>query len=386
MMPASMAFHMPTQIIFGVGEVARVGQLGRLLGRRALVVSTPGLPHLDRIVSLLKQAGVDGLPYTLTQPNPLARDLDRAGALAREEGCDLVVGVGGGSSIDTAKGAALMAMNEGSIWEYSIECEGQPREAQGALPKIAIPTTAGTGSEVNSIAVIGNAQTRQKGPVRSLHNFPAYAVIDPELTISMPSHVSASTGFDALTHAFERYMQPRYHPFVDLMAEGVIATVLECLPKVLADPEDIELRCRMAWSATQAALCVNARLSESGLHIFGLPISAIKDVPHGVALASMLPAILADIAPSFPRQVARLAEMAGADPTGLSQEESAALCLRATEDWLESIGMTYRLSELGCDEHDCREMAAVVNMDRLAASYPLELDATGVLERYLSRL
>jgi len=174
MIPCPMTFHMPTHIIFGAGEVVRVGELARQLGRRALVVSTPGLPHLDRIVSLLEQAGIEVIPFTNTQPNPLAHDLDRAGALARERDCDLIVGVGGGSAMDTAKGAALMAVNEGSIWEYSIECGGQPREAKGALSKIMVPTTAGTGSEVNFIAVIGNAETRQKGPVRSPHNFPAY--------------------------------------------------------------------------------------------------------------------------------------------------------------------------------------------------------------------
>lgn len=386
MIPAPMAFHMPTQIIFGVGEVVEVGQVARQLGKRALVTSTPGLPHLDRVVSLLEQAGIDTVPFTNTQPNPMARDLDRAGALAREEGCDLVVGVGGGSSMDTAKGAALMAVNEGSIWEYSIECEGQPREARGALPKIAIPTTAGTGSEVNSIAVIGNAETRQKGPVRSPHSFPAYALIDPQLTLSMPAHVTASTGFDAFTHAFERYMQPQYHPFVDLMADGVMATVLECLSRVLVHPEDIELRSRMSWAATQAALCVNARLGESGLHIFSLPISAIKDAPHGVALAAMLPVVMTDIAPLFPRQTARIAELLGADPTGLSERKSAALCLRVIEGWLEQIGMAYRLSDLGCDEDDCREIASAINMNRLAASYQVQLDEAGVLERYLTRL
>jgi alcohol dehydrogenase len=316
----------------------------------------------------------------------MAHDLDRAGALARDEGCDLVIGVGGGSSMDTAKGAALMAVNEGSIWEYSIECEGEAREATGALPKIAIPTTAGTGSEVNSIAVIGNAETHQKGPVRSAHNYPAYALIDPQLTLSMPDPVTASTGFDAFTHAFERYMQPQYHPFVDLMAEGVMATVLECLPIVLVTPENVGIRSRMSWAATQAALCVNARLGESGLHIFALPISAIKDAPHGVALAAMLPAVLADIAPLFPRQTARIAELLGADPTGLSERESAMLCLRAIEGWLDQIGMAYRLSDLGCDETDCREIASALNRDRLAASYPLPLDEAGVLERYLTRL
>ena len=279
-----------------------------------------------------------------------------------------------------------MAVNEGSIWEYSIEWQGQPREVKGALPKIAIPTTAGTGSEVNFIAVIGNAETHQKGPVRSPYNFPTYGLIDPELTLSMPRRVTASTGFDAFTHAFERYMQPQYHPFVDTMAEKVIATVFECLPKVLTAPEDIELRSRMSWAATQAALCVNARLGESGLHIFGLPISAVVDAPHGVTLAAMLPVVLADIAPLFPSQTARIAELLGADPTGLTENETTELCLKAVEEWLEETGMVYRLSDIDCDENDCREIAAAINMNRLAMSYQLQLDETAVLERYLSRL
>jgi len=198
--------------------------------------------------------------------------------------------------------------------------------------------------------------------------------------------VTASTGFDAFTHAFERYMQPQYHPFVDLMAEGVMATVLNCLSRTLADPEDVELRSQMSWAATQAALCVNAKMGESGLHIFSLPISALKDAPHGVALAAMLPAVLADIAPLFPRQTARIAELLGADLAGLSERESASLCLKLVEDWLEHIGMAYWLSDFGCDEDDCREIASAINMNRLAASYQLQLDEAGVLERYLARL
>jgi alcohol dehydrogenase class IV len=202
----------------------------------------------------------------------------------------------------------------------------------------------------------------------------------------MPAHVTASTGFDAFTHAFERYMQPQYHPFVDLMAEGVMATVLECLPNALSDLEDIELRSRVSWAATQAALCVNAQLGESGLHIFSLPISAIKDAPHGVALAAMLPVVLADIAPLFPRQTARIVHLLGADTPGLSEAELVSSCLTAMEGWLERIGMSYRLSDLGCNEDDCREIASAINMNRLAASYQLQLDGAGVLERYLARL
>jgi len=203
----------------------------------------------------------------------------------------------------------------------------------------------------------------------------------------MPNHVTASTGFDAFTHAFERYIQPQYHPFVDMTAENVIATVFECLPRVLADPQDIELRCRMSWGG-HPGRSMRQRSTWGGrpAYTLSLPISAVKDAPHGVTLAIMLPVVLADIAPMFPRQAARIAELLGADPTGLSDQEVAALCQKAMQTWLEEIGMAYYLSDLGCNEGDCREMAAVVNMERLRASYQLQLDEAAILERYLSRL
>lgn len=376
---------MPTRLVFGCGRLNQVGKLARTLGRRALVVSTPGVPHLERLLELLRAAGVDTVPFTDTRPNPLAGDLNRAGQLAREEQCEVVVGLGGGSAMDTAKGAALMAVNPGDLWEYTIEVS-EPRTPTGALPKILVPTTAGTGSEVNFVAVIGNGETKQKGPVRSAFNYPAYAVLDPELTVTLPPFVTASSGFDAFTHALERFMQPRFHPFAETLAVDVMATVFECLPKVLTEPMNLELRSRMLWAATQAAVCVNCRLGEVGLHIFGLPLSALLDTPHGVTLAAMLPVVLADAVPVFPRQAAKIATLLGAVEAGMAEAEAAQRCQPALERWVDQIGMTFHLSDLGADGTLCDGLAETINLDRLHTEYCLPLDRHAVRERYLSRL
>lgn len=360
---AALDYELPTHIRFGPGRVAEVGKIAAGLGRRALLVTTPGVPHAERVAELLTGSGVDVVPFDEAEPNPSVESVDRAGMVAREQACEVAVGLGGGSAMDTAKGAAVAATNEGSVWEYSLECRGETRAVEASpLPIIAVPTTAGTGSEVNFVAVLSNHETGQKGPLRSDAIRPAYAVIDPELTVSMPASVTASTGFDALTHAFERYFGGTWHPFVDMLAANTIATVIEQLPRALEEPEEMEARARMSWAATQGALCVLAPMGESGLHVFGLAVSAVIDAAHGRALAAVMPPVLADLAEGYPERAARLAEMLG-------DEARAERAVPAMEQWMGEIGMRVTLRDLGASESDLPAFVAATSLQRLETGY-----------------
>lgn len=373
-------YHLPTRIVFGVGTLERLGELCRPLGRRALLVTMPEVPHGQRAAEMLEGAGIEAIVFDEAEANPRASSADAAGGLARETGCEFVVGLGGGSAMDAAKAAAVAATNAGPIWEYTIEYRGEQRAVrEPPLPIVAIPTTAGTGSEVNGIAVLSNEQTRQKGPMRSPAIAPRIALIDPALTTTLPAQTTASTGFDAFTHAFERYLGGEAHPFIDLLAEDAMRTVVTYLPRALARPDDLAARSRMSWAATQAAMCVVAPLGEAGLHIFGLPISAVLDAPHGETLAAMLPAVLTDLAEAHPDKCARLAQILG----GEARPEA---CVGAAGRWLASIGMRMTLRGLGATEEHCRRLADSVNMDRLASSYCKRLTREDVQEMYRAAL
>lgn len=369
-------YYLPTRILYGPGRVAELGEIASSLGSRALVVITPGVPHLGRAVDVLAASGVEAIVFDRAEPNPSAQSADAAGQMAREEHCDLTVGLGGGSAMDTAKGAAAMATNEGSAWEYTIEYQGERREIERPpLPIVAVPTTAGTGSEVNFIAVLSNRETGQKGPLRSDLIRPAYALIDPELALTLPPQVTASTGFDALTHAFERFFGGCWHPFVDMMAEGVISTVVRWLPAVLEQPGDLQGRCRMSWAATQGAMCVLAPMGEAGLHIFGLAVSALTDAVHGRALAAMMGPVLADLALAYPDRAARLAELLGAE----ARPEAA---VPATQSWMREIGMDVSLPALGVGQGGLDGLVKATNMQRLAGSYHREMTTEDVRIMY----
>ncbi|MGI5818209.1 MAG: iron-containing alcohol dehydrogenase [Armatimonadota bacterium] len=360
---AGLDYELPTRIRYGLGRVAELGETAATIGARALLVTTPGVPHVERVTSLLAAAGVEAVVFADAEPNPSVESVDRAGQIARDEACVMAIGVGGGSAIDTAKGAAVAATNPGSVWEYSLEYRGETRPIElPPLPIIAVPTTAGTGSEVNFVAVLSNHQTGQKGPLRSDLIRPAYALIDPELTASMPASVTASTGFDALTHAFERYFGGTWHPFVDMMTTNTIATVIEQLPRAIERPDDMEARARMSWAATQGALCVLAPMGESGLHIFGLAVSAVIDAPHGRALAAVMPPVLADLAGGYPERAAGLAAMLG-------DEARADRAVPAMTRWLEQIGMRLTLSDLGAEGRDLAALVAATSMQRLESGY-----------------
>jgi alcohol dehydrogenase class IV len=376
-----LEFHMPTRVLFGPGVVQRAADEVRAFSERAIVATMADLPFVGRVVDLLRSGGIDVTVFDECEPNPEASTCDRAAALARKNGCGVFVGLGGGSAMDTAKGAAVSAAHESSAWEFTIEFAGEPREATSStFPIVAIPTTAGTGSEVSGVAVLSNHETRQKGPIRSPYIYPRRALIDPELTLSMPPELTAATGFDALSHALERYLSAARHSMIDLLAEDAMRTIIENLEIAMDNGQDMQARSKMMWASTQAAICIGARLNELGLHIFGLPLSAHLGTAHGVSLAVLAPFLLRDAAPHFPEKCDRLTKLLAGN-IGRDVE-----CAEAMQRWLREIGLDLSFSDLGVTAELCPKLAQSVNLQRFANTFYKEKTRADVEEFYRDAL
>jgi alcohol dehydrogenase class IV len=370
-------FHMPTRILFGSGVVQRAADEISEFSRRALVTTMSDLPFVGRIVDLLKDGGIDVIVFDECEPNPQAVACDRAAALARENDCGVIVGLGGGSAMDTAKGAAVTAAHDRPSWEFTIEYDGEQQEATAdTYPIVAIPTTSGTGSEVSRVAVLSNHETKQKGPIRSPYIYPRTAIIDPELTLSMPPELTASTGFDALSHALERYLSTASHSMIDLLAEDAIRSVVQNLKSAIDNGRDLRARSNMMWASTQAAMCIGARLNELGLHIMGLPLSAHLGTAHGVSLAVLVPFLLRDAAPYFPEKCNRLAQILGGDME----------CAVAMKRWLGEVGLDLSLRDVGVNEEICLKLAQSVNLNRFSNTFYREKTREDVERFYFNAL
>lgn len=285
-------FHIPTKTLFGVGRLAELHRQP-MPGARALLVISSGKSvrsggSLQRTENELRQAGVAVTVFDKVSANPTRAAVMAGAAHARGEGCDFVVALGGGSVLDAAKAIALMAVNPGDYWDYIPFGTGRGRPvANGALPIIAIPTTAGTGSETDASGVITNEDTNEKIGFPHPALFPVLAIVDPDLTRSVPPLFTAFQGFDALFHATECFISNKANMLGDIYAEAVIGNVGRFLARAVADGEDMEARVGMALASTLAG----ALMTISGLvseHSLEHALSAFHpDLPHGAGLVML---------------------------------------------------------------------------------------------------
>jgi len=295
--PPSMAMqpfdHQPrTRLVFGAGSLERVGVLARDLGaKHALVVTDPGVAatgHIARAVSFIEAAGLHATIYDAVRENPTTGDVDRCVEVAKSAGIDLFIGIGGGSSLDTAKGCNFILTNGGRMQDYV----GIGKAAQPMLPLIAIPTTAGTGSECQSFALISDETTHQKMACGDPKAAARVALLDPELTISQPPRVTACTGIDALAHALETAVTMKRTALSLMYSREAFRLCMGGIERVLRDPEDLEARSAMLLGAAYAGTAIeNSMLGAA--HSAANPLTAHFDVPHGQAVGVMLPAVIA---------------------------------------------------------------------------------------------
>jgi alcohol dehydrogenase len=284
-------YQQRTRIVFGAGAVSRLGELSRELGAtRVLVVTDPGVVtvgHAALAVAALSASGLDAFVFDAVRENPDANDVDRCLVAARECGADLLVGLGGGSSMDTAKGANFLLTNGGKMEDY----KGIGKASKPMLPLIAIPTTAGTGSECQSFALISDPLTHLKMACGDPKAAARIAILDPELTVSLPPRVTACTGMDALVHALETAVTKKRSPLSQLFSREAFRLCLEALPQVLAKPADIEARGRMLLGAAYAGTAIENSMLGCA-HSAANPLTAHFGVVHGQAVGRLIPGVM----------------------------------------------------------------------------------------------
>ncbi len=283
--------HIPTRIWFGCGEIKKLAT-ETLPGKKAMIVILAGTSmkkygYLDKVIGLLVENDVAAIVYDKILPNPIKSHVMEAATICREQGCDFIIGLGGGSSIDSAKAIAVMACNDGDYWDYIVGGSGKGRPVTKALPIVAIPTTAGTGTEADPWTVITNEDKQEKIGFGNIHTFPTLSIIDPELMISIPPQLTAYQGFDAFFHAAEGFIANCATPLSDLYALEAIRLLSKYLPVAVSDGKNLKARAKVAWASTLAGL-VESTSSCTSEHSLEHAMSALyPKLPHGAGLIAI---------------------------------------------------------------------------------------------------
>lgn len=351
-------YYAPTEIVFGAGRVTEIGRITAGYGRKAMLVTGPGSSSLAKLYAKVKEnladAGVACVHYDGVIPNPTTDVVTRGADIAKAEKVEVIIGLGGGSSMDTAKAIAVEATHPGTAWDYNCHTEGPTDKT---LPIIAVSTTAGTGSQTTPCAVITKTSDKDKSAIWNKNIFPRVAIVDPELTLSMPQNVTAQTGFDAFCHNFEAYLSVNTNPLVECMALDAIRLIAENLPRVLEDGSDLEARSRMAWADTLGGL-TNASAGVTLPHGLGMQIGGhCPHVTHGQALAVFYPAFTRY---TYSAAVEKFAAVGRIFDPSLEKESDAVAAEKSCEaidDFLKRIGLWTSFRELKVTREDIRQIA-----------------------------
>lgn len=386
----NFSLHTPTRIVFGQGEVDRAGDVIKEFGKKVLIVtgrsSTKKTGVLDRVVRSLQKAGVASVVFDRVEPNPRAQTVDEAGRLAREEHCDLVLGLGGGSAMDAAKAIATVAVSARPIREYirgnSTGLWQQLLPIQEALPIVTIPTLAATGSEANGGAVITNWETKEKAGINGPALFPKVAILDPELTYTVPANYTADGAVDIFTHLYEGYVTGDEHANVqDEITEALMRNAVLFAKSAIDDPQNYEARAHLLWTSTLALVGI-ANAGRGGsfpVHAMEHTLSAHYDISHGRGLAILTPAYFATvIKQDRPQRLARLGRRVF-DVTLEDDEQAAQAAIEAVVRWFKEIGTYDTLKNVGVKRSDLEMMAQEtvriggLGQGTLAATHPLSV-------------
>jgi alcohol dehydrogenase class IV len=342
-------FSFPTKILFGCGGVKRLPACLEETGvHKPLVVTDPGLratPVFDAVVSVLKEAGVSHGVFDGVHANPIEDDVVESAELFRSAGCDGAVGLGGGSPLDVAKAVVVMARHQGALTELEWQAGGMERMSGPYDPIIAIPTTAGTGSEVGRSSVITSHKLGRKIIIFSPWLMPKRAILDPELTLGLPPFLTAATGMDAFTHCLESLTCPQFHPLCDAIAIHGLELVIRYLERATRNGKDIEARGYMQIAATMGAIAFQKDLGAT--HSLAHPLSTEFGLNHGLANALCLPAVMRFNQEVAASHYARLASLFGAPVHQMTKEEAAARSVQEVGSMIDRLGITRGLRHHG---------------------------------------
>lgn len=337
----------PTEIIFGKDSIKKIGVKALQYGDRVFLVTGKSAMRksgtVDNIMELLNSAGVEKIYlYDQAEHDPSVETVDRGVQLAKDGDFKVIIGIGGGSAMDTAKTIASLMKNEGSAADYQ---SGKEITNMG-IPFIAVPTTAGTGAEITNNSVITNRDKKIKQSIRSPFMIAKVAIVDPMLTISMPPGVTAASGMDALTQAIETYVSLASNPFSDTLALRSISLISKNLVKAFENGNDEGARENMAMGSLFGAMAFgNAALG--AVHGLAHPVGALFDVPHGVICGLLLPYVMEYNLSVKVSRYAEIADAMGQSVSGESDEANAHRAVVTVRNLLEKLRLPQRLSDLG---------------------------------------
>jgi alcohol dehydrogenase class IV len=369
-------WNYPTAVRFGAGRINELPEALKAAGiSRPLFVTDAGLANLpvtQEVLSLLRQHGVEVDVFTEVQPNPVAANVEAGIELLRQAGSDGVIAFGGGSGLDTGKVIAFMAGQSRPMWDFEDIGDWWTRaDPKGILPIVAVPTTAGTGSEVGRAGVITDEASHTKKVIFHPSMMPRVVIADPQLTVGMPRAITIGTGFDALAHCLEALCAGGYHPLADGIAVEGIRLVMENLPVVADDPLDIVARGRMMSAAAMGAAAFQKGLG--AIHSLSHPVGSLYGTHHGMTNAVFMPYVLVVNRDAIEARIGRLAAYCGLSPT-FEAFLTAILALR------QKLGVPNTLREFGVPADRRTLIAEMAIVDPTAGGNPVKLTTDLALE------
>jgi alcohol dehydrogenase len=364
-------FISPVSILLGKGTLNEVtNQIRSLGGTKAMIFADPGIINaglVKRIELLLRNGNISYDIFSDFVPEPPLDVANHAVEALRKSGADIVIGMGGGSSLDIAKMAAVLKNHTGSVGDY-LNLTGTKGITEKGLPKILIPTTSGTGSEVTDIAVFSLGVT--KDVITHPYLLADVAIVDPELTYSLPPKITAATGVDALTHATEAYISINASPLTETLALDAVKRISENLRTAVWHGSNREAREELSLGSTIAGLSFyNAGVA--GVHALAYPLGGLFKISHGESNAVLLPYVFNHIWPACMEKMARLASAMGVHTDGLSKREAAIEGVRALSQIVKDVGIPHTIKEFGIKEEDIERLSQdAIKQTRLLSRSP----------------
>jgi alcohol dehydrogenase len=354
-------FLLPTRIVFGNDVINEIGNEAKRFGRRAFLVTDKGVlstGYIDKIQKVLQEAQIDVAVFSNVEPNPRDRSVEAGAKEAQQFGADMLVGVGGGSPIDTAKAIGVILQEGGKIQDF----EGLGKVTKPITPLIAVPTTAGTGTEVTFWSVITDTKRKFKMSIGSPLMAARIALVDPMLTLTLPANITAFTGIDALVHAIEGYTANLSQPVSDSLALSAIELIANNIRQAYANGKNLTARYNMMLASMLAGMSFG-NSDTASVHCMGEAIGGLYDVPHGLSMAVFLPHCIEYNVIANPEKFARIAQALGENVTGLSTMAAAGKCVDAIQNLCKNLNIpNARAVGLKKEDLDRLADAAAINV------------------------
>ena len=374
-------YFMPPISLMGIGSYKTVGQQIKAVGAaKALIVTDKGIVGAGICTKITEILDAEEIKYAVfdgAQPNPTVGNVENGFKVFKDNQCDCIISLGGGSPHDCAKGVGLVASNGGSIKDY----EGLDKSKKPLVPLIAVNTTAGTASEMTRFAIITDSDRHVKMAIVDWHTTPTIAINDPLLMMGMPPSLTAATGMDALTHAVEAYVSTAATPITDSNALAAMELITQYLRRAVKDGGDMEARDKMAYAEFLAGMAFN-NASLGYVHAMAHQLGGFYDLPHGVCNAILLPQVEAYNAKAVPERFIAIAKALGEDVAGLTPKKAATVAIKAIKKLAKDVKIPSGIGELGAKQEDFPILAENAMKDACGATNPKQPTKEEIIELY----